>query len=64
MIAKNKKMTKGKKVYTVKGKKKISRTIKKLKSGRKYYVKVRAYNGSGNNISYGAWSNKKAVKVH
>lgn len=64
MLAGNKKMTKGKKVYTLKGKKKVSRTVKKLKSGKKYYVKVRAYNGSGNNIAYGSWSKKKVVKVH
>lgn len=64
MLAKNKKMTKGKKAYTLKGKKKVSKTVKKLKSGKKYYVKVRAYNGSGNNIAYGSWSKKKVVKVH
>lgn len=63
MLAKNKKMTKGKKAYTLKGKKKVSKTVKKLKSGKKYYVKVRAYNGSGNNIAYGSWSKKKVVKV-
>ena len=40
------------------------KTVKKLKSGKKYYVKVRAYNGSGNNIAYGSWSKKKVVKVH
>lgn len=59
----NKKMTKGKKTYTVSGKKKVKRTIKKLKSGKKCYVKVRAYNGFGADTVYGSWSKAKSVKV-
>ena len=36
-------------------------TISKLKKGKKYYVRVRAYNKGKK--AYGDWSNKKAVKV-
>lgn len=36
-----------------------SKTIKGLKKGKKYYVKVRAYGSTG----YGAWSDTKSIKV-
>ncbi len=62
-IAYNKKMTKGKKTYTVSGKNKVKRTIKKLKSGKKCYVRVRAYKGSKADRVYGSWSKVKSVKV-
>lgn len=38
-------------------------TIKKLKPGRKYYVKARAFAKVNGKKVYGAWSKKKAVKV-
>ncbi|MFR6560990.1 MAG: fibronectin type III domain-containing protein [Eubacterium ventriosum] len=41
--------------------KKATYTISKLKKGKKYYVRVRAYNKGKK--AYGDWSNKKAVKV-
>lgn len=47
----------------VKGANKLSYTIKKLKSGTTYYVKVRAYKKVGNKIYRGAYSAKKAVTV-
>lgn len=34
-------------------------TFKKLKTGKKYYVRLRAYKVSGKNTLYGAWSNVK-----
>ena len=56
MYAKNNKF-KGKKKVKVK-KNKV--TLKRLKSKKKYYVKVRAYKTVNGNTSYGKWS--KAVK--
>ena len=41
--------------------KKATYTISKLKKGKKYYVRVRAYNKGKK--AYGDWSRKKAVKV-
>ena len=57
MYAKNNKFTKGKKTIKVK-KNKI--TLKRLKSKKKYFVKVRAYKTINGNTSYGKWS--KVVK--
>ncbi|MBQ0018658.1 MAG: hypothetical protein KBS63_05625 [Clostridiales bacterium] len=39
-----------------------SKTIKKLKKGKKYYVKVRAYKKVGSKTYYGAWSKTKLSK--
>lgn len=61
----SKKFAKNKtKTVTVKGRKKSSKTIAKLKSKKKYYVRVRAYvdQGQGEKI-YGSWSKTKNVKV-
>ena len=38
-------------------------TISKLKSGKKYYVRIRAYSKNGKEISVSKWSKKKSVKV-
>ncbi len=38
-------------------------TIKKLKKGKKYYVKVRAYKTDSGKRLYGAWSAVKSVKI-
>ena len=43
--------------------KKRSVTIKKLKSKKKYYVKVRAYTNGKSGKVYGAWSKVKIIKV-
>jgi hypothetical protein len=52
-----KKSFKGKKNKKVRGTK---CTIKKLKKGKTYYIRVRGYAyGAG----YGKWSNKKKVKI-
>lgn len=53
----------GAKKVTVKGYKKASRTIKKLKSGRYYYVQVRTYAKMGGKTFYSKWSTKKKVRV-
>lgn len=61
-IAINKKMTKGRKLVKV-SKKKTSCTIKKLKSKRTYYVRVRAYKNVKGTVVYGKWSITKRIKV-
>ncbi len=62
-----KKNMKGAKEIKLSGAKKTSRTIKKLKSGQRYYVRVRAfkkYKLSGKTkYAYGKWSAKKSIKV-
>jgi len=61
--ATNKKFTKNKKTVTVKGGKTVKKEIKKLKKGKKYYVRVRAYKVINGKKVYSTWSNTKAVKV-
>ena len=55
-----KKTTKTVKVAT---KKKLNKKIKGLKSGKNYYVRVRAYKMNGKKTVYSAWTAKKSVKV-
>ena len=59
-ISTNKKFTKGKKTYTTT---KVSYSIKKLKKGKKYYIRVRGYNRKGTKKLYGKWSIVKKVKI-
>lgn len=59
----NKKFSKGKKTKVVKSAKKTSLTIKKLKKGKTYYVRIRSYALDGNKKVYGAWSAKKKIKI-
>ncbi len=47
----------------VKKSKTTSVTLKKLKAGKKYFVKVRAYKTSGKTNIYGSWSSAKNLKV-
>ena len=62
--ATNKKFSKDKKTVTVKGVKKTSAIVKKLKSGKKYYVRVRTYKVVNGKKYYSAWAVKsKPVKV-
>jgi hypothetical protein len=42
--------------------KKTTYTIKSLKPGKKYYVRVRAYVNKGKSKIYGAWCKKKTIK--
>ena len=51
---------KGAKKVTVK---KLPNTIKKLKSGKKYFIKVRQFTKQGKNKVYGPYSKKLTVKV-
>lgn len=51
------------KTVNIKGSKKTSTTIKKLKSKKKYYVRVRAYKKANGQKKVGSWSKTKTVKV-
>ena len=51
------------KTVTVSGKSAVSKTVSKLKKGKKYYVKVRAYKTVNGTRYYGSWSAVKSVRV-
>ncbi len=63
VVAQNSKFTKGKKSVTISKNKTTKKTMKKLKSKKTYYVKIRAYKMSGKTKVYGAYSKVKKVKV-
>ena len=60
----NKNFKKGNKTVNVKGRNTTKKTIKKLKSKKKYYVRIRAYidQGDGEKV-YTKWSKVKNIKV-
>ncbi len=60
-IATDKKFKKNKKNYSVKNVNK--KTVKKLKSKKKYFVRVRAYKLNNGKKIYGNWSSIKSIKV-
>ena len=62
-LATNSKFTKNKKTVTVKGYKKTSRKITKLKGGKKYYVKIHTYKIVGGTKYYSPWSKTKTVRT-
>ncbi|MBR1724854.1 MAG: fibronectin type III domain-containing protein, partial [Ruminococcus sp.] len=62
VIATNSACTSGKKTYTIAKASTTAKTITKLKKGRTYYVKVRAYKTVGKTKYYGAYSTVKSVK--
>lgn len=62
-VSLNKKATKGKRIVNVKGAKKTKKIIKKLKSKKKYFVRVRAYKTTKGTKRFGSWSKIKKVKV-
>lgn len=41
----------------------ISKTIKKLKKGKKYYIRIRAFKKSAGKTYYSEWSPKKKIKI-
>lgn len=51
------------KLVTVSGRSKTSKTIKGLDSGKKYYVRIKAYAVKGGKKIYSAYTTKKAVTV-
>ena len=61
-LSTDKKFRKAVKKKTVKASKNTV-TVKKLKSKKKYYVRVRAMKKVGKTKYYGAWSKVKKVKV-
>ncbi len=63
VIGLDKKMKKGKKTVTIKKAKTAKTTVKKLKSKKKYFVKIRAYKTVSGKKHYGSWSAVKSVKV-
>ena len=62
--SRDKKFKKATKVKTVKGYKKTSQKIRRLKSGKTYYVRVRTYMKTGGCTYYSKWSKVKKVKIH
>ena len=51
------------KTVTVKGNKSLKKTVKGLKSGKKYYVRVRGYKLKNSVKNKGAWSDYETVKT-
>ena len=62
-VATDKKFTKNKKSITISKNKTISKTIKKLKSKKKYYVRVRTYRKVGGKKVYSGWCSVKNIKT-
>ena len=62
--SRDKKFKKAAKIKTVKGYKKTSQKIRRLKSGKTYYVRVRTYMKTGGCTYYSKWSKVKKVKIH
>ena len=62
-LATNKKFTKNKKTVNIKGYKKVSKKVKKLKGGKKYYVRIRTYRTVDGKKIYSRWSKAKTVKI-
>jgi len=58
----NKKITKNKKTATVKKGSTLSKTVKKMKRGRKYYFKIRAYRTVNGKRIYGPYSSVKSLR--
>ena len=59
----DKKLKKNKKTITIKKAGTTSKYIKKLKSKKTYYVRIRSYKIKNNKKVYSAWSAKKKVKT-
>lgn len=62
-IAQNKKFTKAKKTYKIKGKYTSQKTISKLKKNKKYYIRMRSYCKTGGKTYYSRWSKIKTKKA-
>ena len=62
-VATDKKFKKNKKTVTVAKQNASKKTVKKLKSKKKYFVRVRAYKKVNGKKSYGKWSKIKSVKT-
>ena len=62
-LATDKKFSKNRKTVTVKGYKKTSKKVTKLKGGRKYYVRIRTYKRIKGTNYYSPWSKAKAIRT-
>ena len=62
-VATDKKFKKNAKTVVVKKQKTTTATIKKLKSKKKYYVRIRTYKNSNNKKIYSPWSMLKSTKT-
>lgn len=62
-FATNKKFTKNKKSMKIKGYKKVSKRVSKLKKNKKYYVRIRTYKTIKGVNYYSSWSKVKTVKT-
>ena len=62
-LATNKEFTRNKKTVTVKGYKKVSKKVTKLKGGKKYYVRICTYKTIEGKKFYSKWSTVKTVKT-
>ena len=62
-LATDSKFTKNKKLVKVKGYKKVSKKVKSLKGGKKYYVRIRTYKTIGGIDYCSPWSKAKNVKT-
>lgn len=58
------KFGKGTKNIKAAGARKTAKMLTKLKKGKKYYVRVRAYKKVSGTTYYSGWSNVKTVKVN
>lgn len=59
----NKKFKKGVKTSSVKGWQKTSKTIKKVKAKKRYYVRIRTYRKVNGKTYYSKWSAVKSAKI-
>jgi hypothetical protein len=62
-LATNSKFAKNKKLVKVKGYKKVSKKVKGLKGGKKYYVRIRTYKTVGGKKYVSTWSKVLTVKT-
>ena len=62
-FATDKKFKKNKKTVNVNKQKTTKKTVKKLKSKKKYYVRIRTYKVSNGKKVYSSWSKTKTVKT-
>ena len=62
-FATNSKFTKNKKTVTVKGYKNTARTLKKMKGGKKYYVRIRTYKTINKKDYNSPWSSFRTVRT-
>ena len=62
-LSNSKSFKKGKKTITVRNAGSTKKTIKKLKKGKKYYVRIRTYLDTPSGRIYSAWSKLKAFKA-